>query len=167
MAELRKTFATNWFYPVAFTLLMLVGFLATSTRGLPRPAQGPTFEVALLADVFVTLPMLYWLCFRKRHGMAKLLLGVTAVVCSGLWLSGLIVPLAEQRVLPQLSWFRFVGLVIIVGFEVRLAALALRLMWRPQTKVAELEAQGVPPVVAKLMLLEARFWRWALSALRK
>ena len=165
--ELRKAFATNWFYPVAVTLLMLVGFLAASTRGVPPPAQGLSFEVALLADVFVTLPLLYWLCFRKRHGMAKLLLGVTAVVCSGLWLSGLIVPLSEQRVLPQLSWLRFAGLVIIVGFEIRLAALAFRVMWKPQAKVADLEAQGVPPVIAKLMLLEARFWRWVLSAFRK
>ncbi len=167
MTDLRKTIVVNWFYSMALLLFLVAGILIASIGGVPPPGQGPSFEAALLVDIFLTLPVLYWLCFRKRHGAARLLLGGTAVVCSGLWLAGLIVPTSEQRMLPQLSWLRYAGLAIIVGFEVRLAALAFRVMWRPQAKIADLEAQGVPPLVAKLMLLEARFWRWVLSAFRK
>ena len=167
MANLRRALGANWFYPLAIGLIALVWALDIFSKGRFPSAGGTSLELAVLADVFVTLPVLYWLCFRKRHGLAKLLLGVTAVVCSGLWLAGQFVPATDQRILPQLSWLRYAGLAIIVGFEVRLAAVAFRMIWRPQTKVADLAAEGVPPVIAKLMLLEARFWRWVLSAFRK
>ena len=167
MADLKESFVSNWFYPVALVLFVLVWALVTTSGAIPQAGHGFSLEVALLADVFLTLPALYWLCFRNRHGKARLFLGLIAVVCSGMWLAGQIVPVAEQRILPQFSWLRYTGLAIIVAFEVRLAALALRVMWKPQASLADLEGQGVPPIVAKLMIAEARFWRWVLSAFRK
>ena len=167
MADFRGSFVSNWFYPVTLVLFVMVWALITMAGDMAQPTLGFHFETALLADVFLTLPALYWLCFRNRSGKAKMLLGLIAVVCSGLWLAGKLVPLSEQSILPQLTWLRYVGFAIIVGFEIRLAAIALKLLFESQTKVADLEAEGVPPIVAKLMLMEARFWRWMLSAFRK
>lgn len=167
MAHLSKTIVANWFYPVVLALFLVVGALSASSAGVAQLSQNPRFEMVMLFDVFLTLPALYWLCFHNRHGKGKLLLGLIAVVCSGLWLAGKIVPLASQQVLPQLSWLRYAGLAIVVGFEIRLAAMAVRLMWKPQAKAADLEAQGVPPLVAKLIVLEVRFWRWVFLVFRK
>lgn len=167
MANLRKSLGANWFYPLAVVLIMLAWVISLVSLERLSSGAGPGFEIALLADVFVTLPVLYWLCFRKSHSPAKLVLGIIAVVCSGLWLAGYSVPTAEQRILPQLSWLRYAGLAIVIGFEVRLAALVIRMVWRPQVKMADLAAEGVPPLIAKLMLREVRFWKWVGSAFRK
>jgi hypothetical protein len=164
---LKCTLGANWFYPLALGLFAVVWALDVRSQGALGSAGAASLEIAVLVDVFLTLPALYWLCFRKRHGSAKLLLGITAVVCSGLWLAGLLIPAADQQILPHLSWLRYAGLAIIIGFEVRLAWLTIRMVWRPQTKVADLAAEGVPLPLAKLMLLEARFWRWVIAAFRK
>jgi dolichol kinase len=166
MAHLRKQLAANWFFPVALILFLAVWGVVKSASALSQ-ADLFNLESALVADAFLTLPVLYWLCFRGRQSKGKLLLGVIAVICSGLWLAGLIVPPSGQALLPQVAWLRYLGLAVIVMVEVRIAVLAVRLVWQPNAKAADLESHGVPPVIAKLMLLEARFWRWVFSAFRK
>ncbi len=166
MAHLTMQLAANWFFPVALLLFAAVWSLS-KTAGALSQADWPQLEAALIADALLTLPALYWLCFRKRHGKGKMFLGVIAVICSSLWLAGLIVPPAEQDLLQRAAWLRYFGLAVIFLIEARIAVLAFRAIWRPETKVADLEAHGVPPIMAKLMLLEARFWRWVFSAFRK
>ena len=153
----------NWFLPV---LLALLGVVWLQSRFL-GPGMPPTWEAALLFDMIVTIPFLYWCCYRGSLGWGAMTLRVVALQCSGLWLLGWIVPASEQQLLPALAPLRSIGLTIIVLVELRLVVALIRIVFKPATKPADLQAQGVPAWIARLMLLEVRFWCWLFSWFRR
>ena len=146
----------NWFLPVLSALLSIVWL---QSRFLD-PGMPPTWEAALLFDMIVTIPFLCWCCYRRSLGLGAMALRIVALQCSGLWLLGWIVPASEQHLLPEMAPLRSIGLAIIVLVEVRLVLILIRTVFKPATKPADLQVQGVPAWVARLMLLEVRFWRW-------
>lgn len=153
----------NWFWPLAVSLLACVWAIAL----IPAVLQTPDFEWALLFDVFITLPVLFAICYRGT--MTKLALGVRiiALQCAGIWLATKLVPVDSQSILPHLEWLRWAGLAILLLFEIRLMVAVVRLVWNPSAKQTDLEATGMPPFVAKLAMIEARFWRWVFAKFRK
>lgn len=148
----------NWFWPVAGVLVAVVWALSTMS---PVPlTQG--FEWALLFDVLVTLPVLFLLCYRGKFTRTTLIVRVLALQCAGIWLAAKLVPVGDQSILPYLAWVRWAGLAIVVLFEVRLVVAVVKLQLKPTTREDDLEAAGMPPLLARLAMLEARFWRWIL-----
>jgi len=87
---------------------------------------------------------------------------VFALQCAGIWLATKLVPVDEQSILPYLAVVRWAGLAVIVLFEIRLVAAVVKLQFKPKTTQDELEAAGMPPLLAKFAMLESRFWRWVL-----
>lgn len=158
MAALMRN---NWFWPVAAVLAAAVWTLWTISQ-VPL-SQG--FEKTLLFDSLITMPvlyLLYLLCYRGSFTTTALMVRVLALQCAGVWLAAKFVPVGNQAILPYLTWVRWAGLAIITLFEIRLVVAVVKLQLKPTTRQDELEAVGMPPLLAKLALLEARFWRWIL-----
>ena len=148
----------NWFWPVAAIIAAAIWALST----ISQVPLSPGFEKALLFDALITMPVLYLLCYRSSFTTTALIVRVLALQCAGIWLAAKLVPVGNQSILSHLTWIRWAGLAIVTLFEIRLVAAVVKLQLKPTTLQDELEAAGMPPVLAKLAMLEARFWRWIL-----
>lgn len=162
MAGLMTRIGANWFYLVAGLAL---GVAALVPRYDPQPLPAE-WEAAVMLDILVTIPALFVLCYRKVLSRKALALRVLAVQCSGIFLASWIVPESQQMLLTYLYPLRWVGIVVLVTMELMLVATVVRLLFKSGTGTEHLVQQGVPETIARLMLLEARFWRWVFSRFR-
>lgn len=152
----------NWFYPLLpIWLAAALGFRSTHPW-TEQPALG---EAVTLFDWCLFVPILYVVCYRAMPGRA-LLLRAFALVCGGLWIAGRIVPDHAELLLKEWGWLRAVGITVLTLVEGLAAVSVLRVAFGSAPSSAELERQGVPPLVARMILAEARFWRWVWAKLR-
>ena len=157
--RLRK----NWFWPVAFGLIIVAWSLSASL-----PSQDINgWEVAVLFDVLITLPLLFALCYRGKLTRKNLIMRIVALQCLGIWLATKIVPVESQRLLLQLSSLRYAGLAVLVMIELRIMVMLVKAVFKAETTSKQLEEIGMPPFLAKLALMEARFWRWVFSLFKR
>jgi hypothetical protein len=120
-----------------------------------------------LTDLCITAPLLYALCYGRRQPVRKTLIRALAIACAGVWLASWLIPASEQSLLVQLAPLRWAGLMVVAVFEVRLLALAVRLAFSESGTAKEIaERSDAPEWLARLMLLEARFWRAVWQLLR-
>jgi hypothetical protein len=153
----------NWFF-MAFAAVLAGSYgFARSSAFL---AQGG--EAAIIADLCLTAPLLYCWCYWGEPSRRQLAIRATGLACLGVWVAARLIPAAEQTILPHLSWARTAGLVVLALIELRLLVAVLQLVFSPTATVEEISARsGAPPIVARLMLMEAQFWRWFWKLLRR
>lgn len=158
---LREWAAANWFFLVLPVLLLIEwAFSRSSVWSDPAPA-----EAAMLFDLCVFMPALYALCYRNQLPVRQLALRTLALSFLGIFIASTLVPAEAQIVLPRLSWARTAGLVVLALIELRLLVEALKLVFSGRSTAEEVSSRtGAPPWIARLMLLEARFWKavWRL-----
>lgn len=152
----RQWLIDNWFL-VLVPILLLVSYLFN--RSFNWTGRGVEAEAVTVFDWCVSVPFLYYLCYRKTLPVRQMLVRLAALACLGVWIAGRMVPEASQVVLPELGWARWVGLAVLALIELRLLVAVLRLAFSGSAQTQDLEKEGVPPLLARLMLLEARFWR--------
>ncbi len=153
----------NWFWPLMISLWAVVWSMA-NRLGATIPAN---WEYALLFDVFITAPFLYWLCYRTSLTNKAMLIRMIAIQCLGIWIATKVLPLEHQRILPELGVLRTVGLLVLCVIELRLMIAVLRTVFRKGATQQDLVDQGAPEFIAKLVLLEARFWRWVFGIFKR
>ena len=153
----------NWFWPVA---LVLLGAVWSLSANLP-PQDLSGWEVAVLFDFLITLPLLFTLCYRRKLTRKNLIIRILALQCLGIWLATKIVPVESQILLPQLSWLRYAGLAVLMLIELRIMVVLFKTVFKADTTSKQLEEIGMPAFLAKLALLEARFWRWVFSFFKR
>lgn len=160
--QMRQWSGANWF--VLLLPLLACGFYFFGRSVAPG---GDTMEAALLIDACLGIPLLYLLCYGSQLPWWQLALRMIGLACGGIYLLSWIVPPEAQHLLPQFVIARWVGLAVIIGFELWLLVLMLRLVFRAGTTAEDIQAAGgVPPWIAKLMLLEVRFWKWVARLFR-
>src|SRR3546814_5704729 len=118
---------------------------------------------AIVFDALFTIPLLFFLCYRKRRAGACLAGRILALQCLGIWVAAKLVPVDRQLIIPYLSWLRSAGLAILLLIAIRLALILFKLVFKPDTTDSQLQGSGMPPLLAKAALLEARFWRWVFG----
>ena len=153
----------NWFWPVAILLWAAVWFLVWQ---MPQDIPA-NYEYAVLTDVFITMPLLLWLCYRSQLTTKALLLRVVGVISLGIWLASQMLQPEHQTILPLLGSLRNIGLGVAIAIELWLLVSILKIVFKKETTSQVLVDQGVPEFMAKLMLLEARFWRWVFGLFKK
>jgi hypothetical protein len=163
MQSMTLAMKQNWFWPVAVVLFGLTWAIML----VSRPETSAGLELALLFDVLATIPVLFALCYAHVMPLGRLAIRIVALQCLGIWVAAKILPIESQVILLELRWLRNLGLAVLFVIELRLAIALLRLVFRAETKEADLQELGMPPLMAKLALAEARFWRWVVSAFRK
>lgn len=148
------------------------GAFAAMLAGIYLLSRWPQFiaeggEIALLTDLCVTAPLLYWLCYRRSVPARRLVVRALALACASVWLAGHLVPAGAQALLPRLEWVRTLGLAVVILVELRIVIAVLRLAASQSASAEQLSQLGdVPPFIARLMLAEARMWRGIWSWLR-
>jgi hypothetical protein len=159
----RQWATANWFFLV-LPLLLAISFAVARQ---PGHELGSSAEAVLLFDWCVTVPALYALCYRKALPLPRLLLRLVALACLGVWFVSWMVPVEAQEIVPHLSWARTAGLLVLALVELRLLLAALKIAFSDQGSAADIQkASGAPPLLAKLMLIEARFWRAVWKIIR-
>lgn len=154
---LRAWAGANWFWlllPVAAAVTLLF-------RGaLDWPREGRMGEAVLLFDWCVTIPALYAWCYWRQLSGRQLALRLLGLACLGVWVASHAVPPSSQALLPTLGWARTAGLIALAIIELRLVFAAMKLLFSPGATAEQVaEKSGAPPFIARLMVLEARFWR--------
>ena len=153
----------NWFWPVALVLMATAWLFGMK---LP-PQELGGWEMAVVFDVLVTLPLLFALCYRRKLMRNPLIIRILALQCLGIWLATKIVPVESQVLLPQLLWLRYTGLTVLVLIELHIIVGLIKTVFKVEATSKQLEDIGMPPFLAKLALMEARFWRWIFSFFKR
>ena len=156
--ERAKHWATrNWF------VILLPALFAVSFFSLRSPEWRQSLaaaEAVTLFDWTVSVPLLFFLCYRSTLSPRQMTLRLVGLACFGVWIATLLVPVADQTILPKLGWVRVTGMILLGLLEVRLLVLGLQLAFSDKATAEELSRKsGAPPLLARLMLLEANFWR--------
>jgi len=160
MATASSWVRANWFFALVPPLL-LIEWLVVRSIGAE---MGAAVEAVVLFDLCVFMPLLHVICYRNALPLRQLILRTIGLFFLGVYISSYLVPEPLQKVLPQLGWARVIGLAVLATIEFGLLIAVLRLVWRPGATAEQVQAaSGAPEWLAKLMLLEARFWRavWA------
>ena len=124
-------------------------------------------EAAILADLCVVVPLLYFWCYRGRLPAHHLLVRSAALACMGLWLASLLIPAADQAILPHFSWARTLGILGLALVELYILIVLMKLLFSGKASLEEISKRsGAPPFVARLMMAEARFWSWLWRLIR-
>jgi hypothetical protein len=165
VSQAQRWALSNWFLVVA-PVLILAGWLIT--RSAPWAGEAHGMEAVLLFDACVTLPVLYALCYARRLALWQLAVRMIGVACLGIYLLTLVVPADAQRLLPQFAAARWVGLGLLVLIELRVLIAAIRLVFAADASAQDVAAKtGAPPLIAKLMVMEARMWKAVGRAFRR
>lgn len=155
----------NWF---VLCLPLLLGCSLLFARGVDWAADGAVAETVLLFDWCVSVPLLQWLCYRRTLTGKQLAVRTAAMACLGVWIVSWLVPPSAQTLLPILAPARLAGLAVLVLIELRLFVAALRIVFKTGATAQDVvEKTGAPPLIARLMVLEARFWRAVWRLLRR
>lgn len=144
-----------WFYLLLPLLVVAAYAVGRSADALANPLLA---ERILLIDALVSLPLLYWLYLRSRVTPRAALFRCCALALSGLWFAGWVLQ-GEGQILPWLSWLRAIGLPLVFIIELTALVAAVRYTFSADPKEDQLIARGVPPLAARMMLAEARFWK--------
>lgn len=159
--EITGQFARrHWFY-LLLPIWIATAFAVAATD--PWVRQPDVSEKIALFDWCVFMPALYLVCYRRMPRRA-LALRTMALACGGMWIAGRLVP---DRTVPHYSgWLRPVGALMLLALEGTALLAVLRNVFGREPDPMELEKQGLPPIVARMMLAEARFWRRVWTILR-
>ena len=80
-------------------------------------------------------------------------------------MAGKLVPSDAQNLLLVIAPMRWIGLSVLMLVEVVAFVAILRVVFGAKPDPRVLEEQGIPPIVANLMIAEAKFWRWLWGCL--
>ena len=144
----------HWFFFIAPVVLAVNLFVGLSARvEIDR-----LVEAGLLFDLMVLIPCLYWLCYRQRGRRA--VIQAAALACLGIWAALKLVPESERVLLNYVVPLRYVGLAALVWLEVTVVMAIYRSIFKggSVTEAVSHAPEDMPPWIAKLLALEARFW---------
>jgi dolichol kinase len=163
---LSKKFAQHWFYLAAFAIIFGDSFVARSDSW----SHPHLLEAALLGDLAIFMPILYFLCYRQQGKRA--VIRALALSCSAIWLCTYIIPAEHHRLLDSISWLRYVGMAVLVFIEIRVAVFLFRAVFRQTPPDDNFAAQlhsktDVPAWLAGFVALEVKFWRAVLGAVKR
>lgn len=145
----------HWFAPL---LALLLGLELTFARSIDWSRDGFA-EKAILFDLCLFVPALYALCYRHRLTRRALLLRTIALALGGIYIASKLVPAEAQVLLADLVWARNAGWLAIALIELALVVVTVKLVFGGASTEEVAARSGAPLWVARLMQLEARFWK--------
>lgn len=144
---------THWFFLALPPLLLIEHAFARSTDW-NRAGAG---EMAILFDLCLFIPALYWLCYHRRLATRVLLIRTGALFCAGIYVASLLVPAEGEVLIGHLTPLRWIGPAVLALIELKLLFISVRLAFSGRSSAADVaERTGALEWIARLMLLEAR-----------
>lgn len=152
----------KWFFKVVLPLALIIEGVFTATldwNAFPRAEWVPLF------DLCIFLPLLYLTAFASEAPLKTRLLHAAAVAGLGLFAAKMMVPEANQLLIGQLSGVRNTLILFILAFEGFVLWKVFQALYAKNADAKTIESDfSVPPFIAKLLVLEAKFWKavWGL-----
>lgn len=155
----------NWFLPLLAVLLAIEWAFARATdwRG------DGLAEAVVLFDLCLFVPALHFLCYRRRLAWKPLLIRTAALASLGVYFASHLIPAEAQHLvagLAGLGWARLAGLSVLAALELWVVVKVVKLVFGGAVTEDDVVASGAPRWIARLMLIEARFWKWLWRLLR-
>lgn len=145
----------HWFVPLLAVLLLIETAFARTTDW----SRDGLAELVILFDLCLFIPFLYVLCYRRRLARKPLLIRTAALALAGIYIASKLVPPSAQIVLGELVWARYAGLAVIALIELWVVVLTVKLVYGGATTEEISRSSGAPPWIARLLQIEARFWK--------
>ena len=152
----------KWFFLIVLPIAIAIewGFAASLDWSVY-----PRAEWVALVDLCVFMPLIYLGLFSsdlsgKARGLRAL--GIAGI---GLFAASWIVPSAHQFLISELANARAAAFVFIRAFEGFVLWKLLQALYAKNADAQTLEREfAVPPFIAKLLVIEAKFWKsvWGL-----
>lgn len=128
----------------------------------------PRSEWVALFDLCGFMPMVYWAFFTSDLNTKARLLRCVAISGIGLFAASFLVPASNQFIIGELSNIRNAMLVFVILFEGFVFWKVIHALYRKGADARALQQDfAVPEWVAKLMVMEANFWKAVWSLLRR
>ena len=128
----------------------------------------PRSEWVALVDLCVFMPLVYLALFASELPLKARLIRATGIAGVGLLASSFIVPESNQFFIAKLSNARNVLLIFVIAFEGWVFWKVINALYRTGADARSLERDfAMPAWVAKLMVLEAKFWKAVWSLFRR
>lgn len=157
IARIGRAALGNWFYLLLPGLLFAAWSLSFTPEAMADPVM---LERVLLVDFLISLPLLYALFLRGTLPPLRIALRCGGLALAGLWLAALLIPDGEGQVLPHLAWLRAIALPIIIAIELLALIAIVKLAFAAEPDEAKLASFNLPRPLIRLMILEARLWKW-------
>ena len=154
--------SAKWFFLTLLPLAILIEGVFTATLDW---SAYPRSEWVVLVDLCVIMPLLYFVAFSSGASLKTRILHALAIAGLGLLAAKMMVPEANQFLIGQLSQMRAALFVVILAFEAFVIWKVLSALYTKNADAKEIERGfAVPPFIAKLLVLEAKFWKavWSL-----
>ncbi len=152
-----QKFRERWFFLLVAPLAVTIEWAFAVTLDW---STYPRSEWVLLVDLCIFMPTIYYLFFGNTHALKARLIRTAGVAGLGLLAARYIVPEANQFLLADLAMLRNVLLACVIAFEVWVLGKVVSAIYRRQANEQDLEREyAMPAWIARLMLLEARFWK--------
>jgi len=153
----------NWFLPLLAILLTIEWAFARTTAW----GRDGFAEAVILFDLCLFVPALHYLCYRRSLARKALLVRTAALAFLGLYIASHLIPPEAQRLVAALGWARLAGLAVLAALELWVLVAVVKLVFGRGATAAEVSASsGAPPWIARLMVAEARFWKWLWRLVR-
>jgi hypothetical protein len=131
-------------------------------------AAYPRSEWVALFDLCVFMPIIYGAFFTSDLNVKTRLLRCAAIAGIGLFAASFIVPAPNQIIIGELSNIRNAMLVFILLFEGFIFWKVVDALYRKRVDAKALQQDfAMPEWVAKLMVMEAKFWKAVWSLFRR
>lgn len=153
---MMKALRTNWFYLLLPFLLLAAWSVSRTPEAIADPLQ---LERILLVDCLISLPLLYFLFLRRHTTLRAAIIRSAGLAGAGVWFAGYLMPDGEGQILPALGWLRMAALPLLVLIEVAAFIAIMRVVYSDTPDEEQLIQQGMPPLIVKALLAEARFWK--------
>lgn len=155
----------KWFFLIALPLAVAIEW--AFARSLDWTAY-PRSEWVALFDLCIFMPLLYLAAFSSELARKARLLRCLGIAGIGLFASSFIVPEPNQFIIGELSTLRNMAMIGIAAFEGWVLWKVIGAVYRRNADAQTLEREfAVPQWIARLMVLEAKFWKAVWQFLRR
>jgi hypothetical protein len=162
--ELRKP-NEKWFFLLVLPIAIAIEWAFASWHDW---GAYPRSEWVALVDLCLFMPLVYFTLFATELSIKARLLRCIAIAGIGLFAASFIVPEANQFVVGKLSDVRNALLVFVLAFEGWVFWKLINAVYRKDADVNQLHNDfAMPQWMAKLLILEARFWKAVIGFFRR
>ncbi|KPF61740.1 hypothetical protein [Porphyrobacter sp. AAP60] len=155
----------KWFFLIALPVAVAIEW--AFARSLDWTAY-PRSEWVALFDLCVFMPAIYLAAFRSELTPKARMLRTLGVAGIGLFASRWIVPEPNQFIIGELSALRNVTMIGVLAFEGWIFWKVIGAVYRRGADAKTLEREfAIPELIARLMVLEAKFWKAVWAFLRR
>ncbi|MEM7700308.1 MAG: hypothetical protein AAF251_00080 [Pseudomonadota bacterium] len=147
----------KWFFLIVLPIAIAIEFAFAQWLDW---STYPRAEWVALVDLCVFMPLVYLGLFSSELSAKARGLRALGIAGIGLFAASWIVPSANQFLISDLASLRAASLVFVLAFEGFIIFKVMQALYARNADAQEIERDfAVPPFIAKLLVLEAKFWK--------